>query len=139
MFRNQDFVGALNRNKIALDYMDEELLFQLQGHYLDDAHAVKAPLHLNSAACHLKLEDWTTAAAEASECLKLVDVNTAALEPKALFRRAKAYLGVGRTEDAMKDLQRARQLCDLASWRPTATVWWLCGVQLVESCQIAWM
>lgn len=110
LFRDQDIQGALNRNKIALDYIDDELLFQLQGHYLDDAHAVKAPLHLNSAACYLKLEDWAAAAAEASECLKLVDTNTAALEPKALFRRAKAYIETGRTEDAMKDLQKARQL-----------------------------
>lgn len=127
MFRDQDFVGALNRNKLALDYIDDELLFQLQGHYLDDAHAVKAPLHLNSAACHLKMEDWAAAAAEASECLKLVDTKTAALEPKALFRRAKAYLGTGRTEDAMKDLQRARQLCDPTSCWPIVTVLASCG------------
>lgn len=111
LFRNQDFKEALNRNKIALDYIDDELLFQLQGRYLDDAHAVKAPLHLNSAACHLKLEDWSTAAEEASECMKLLGSDSEDLAAKALFRRAKAYAGGGRTDDAMKDLEIAKQLC----------------------------
>jgi tetratricopeptide (TPR) repeat protein len=110
LFRNEDFEGALNRLKLALDYIDQDLLFQLQGRYLDDAHAVKAPLHLNAAACHLKLEDWASAAEEATECIKLIGPGTEALASKALFRRAKAYIGTGRTEDAIKDLQKAKQL-----------------------------
>lgn len=118
LFRDQDFQGALNRNKIALDYVDDELLFQLQGRYLDDAHAVKAPLHLNMAACHLKMEDWTAATEEASECLKWVGPGTEALEPKALYRRAKAHIALGRTEEAMKDLQKARELCAPSASHP---------------------
>ena len=73
------------------------------------------------------MEDWAAAAEEASECLKLVDTKTTVLEPKALFRRAKAYLGTGRTEDAMKDLQRARQLCGPTCCWPIVTVLALCG------------
>jgi tetratricopeptide (TPR) repeat protein len=116
LFKQEDFEGSLNRNKIALDYIDEDMLFQLQGHYLDDAHAVKAPLHLNSAACYLKMEDWAAAAAQASECLKIIGPGIEALEPKALFRRAKAYIEIGRTEDALKDLQKARDLCAPSSF-----------------------
>jgi tetratricopeptide (TPR) repeat protein len=110
LFKNQDFDGALARNKIALDYVDEELLFQLQGRYLDQAHAVLAPLHLNCAACYLRLQDWSAAAAQASQCLELLGADNADLEPKALFRRAKAWAEMQKTEDALKDLQKAQQM-----------------------------
>ncbi len=45
----------------ALSYMDEDFLMQLEGMYLDKAHAVKLPVHLNMAACQLQLGDYHTA------------------------------------------------------------------------------
>ncbi len=45
----------------ALSYLDEDVMMQLEGHYLDQAHAVKVPIHLNMAACQLRIGDNNTA------------------------------------------------------------------------------
>ena len=45
----------------ALSYLDEDFLFQLEGMYLDKAHEVKLPVHLNMAACQLQTGDYQTA------------------------------------------------------------------------------
>eukprot|EP00955_Chlamydomonas_euryale_P116728 366436-Chlamydomonas_euryale.AAC.13 len=45
----------------ALSYMDEDFLMQCEGFYLDKAHEVKMPVHLNMAACQLQLGDFNTA------------------------------------------------------------------------------
>ncbi len=45
------------RYALALSYLNEELLMQLEGRHLEQARRVQAPILLNLAACHLRLGD----------------------------------------------------------------------------------
>lgn len=60
----------------ALSYLDEDFLMQCEGRYLDKAHEVKVPIHLNMAACQIQLGDCNTAVYNCSEvgynCSRLV-------------------------------------------------------------------
>lgn len=47
--------------RLALSYLDEDLLLQLDGFFLDRAQAVRAPALLNMAAVQLKQEDYHAA------------------------------------------------------------------------------
>lgn len=97
-----DYVAALGKYSLALSHLDDDLLLQLDGFYLDKAHATKMPVHLNMAAALLRLEDWEGAVGQCNQAL--------ALEPgsaKALFRRGRARLQLGRTEEAISDLEQA--------------------------------
>ena len=51
----------------ALSYLDEDFLMQLEGFYLDKAHEVKLPIHLNMAACQIATGDYRTAVHNCSE------------------------------------------------------------------------
>lgn len=91
--------------RLALSYLDEDLLIQLEGFHLDKAQAVRLPALLNTAACHLASAppDYSEAAAAASEALALDPGNA-----KALYRRGRARRLLGQTSAALVDLEAAR-------------------------------
>lgn len=124
LFANQDVKGALAQNTIALEYVDDELLFQLQGFHLEKAQAVRAPLHLNISACHLHEGNWQDAAKAATDALAVTDPANKDQFAKALFRRAKARKELQQTESALNDLEQALKRCDLTtiSCRPNIHV-----------------
>jgi len=93
---------ALGKYAAALSYMDEDFLMQCEGFYLDKAHEVKMPVHLNMAACQLQLGDFNTAIYNCGEVLSLDPGNS-----KALYRRACARHQLGQTEGALADLESA--------------------------------
>lgn len=112
MFKAGKHTEALQAYLIALTYVDEDFMFQLEGHFLDQAEAVKAPVLLNMAACQLHLEDYTTAAHNCTEVLALMSAAKGPdLQKKALFRRAKARKGLGQTDEALKDLLTLLLMC----------------------------
>lgn len=43
---------------MALSYINDDFMVQLHGPHADKAGSVKQPVHLNMAACQLKLKDW---------------------------------------------------------------------------------
>lgn len=100
-----DFAGALAKYRMASSFLDEDLLIQLEGIHLDQANAVRMPLLLNSAACYIKLSNYGSAIASASEALMIDEKN-----PKALYRRGMAKHGLGQTEQAYSDLKCALSL-----------------------------
>lgn len=56
-FKAGDKTGALGKYAMALSYMDQDFMFQLQGVHEDQANAIRLPILLNMAACHLDLGD----------------------------------------------------------------------------------
>ncbi|KAG2500970.1 hypothetical protein HYH03_000792 [Edaphochlamys debaryana] len=105
LFKEGRWKDALAKYAMALSYMDEDFIYQLDGHYLDKAEKLKVLVHLNMAACQLKTEDYNTAIYNCGQVLNMDPKNV-----KALFRRGKARLALGRTEEAKEDLEAARKL-----------------------------
>jgi hypothetical protein len=58
---------ALGKYALALSYVNEDFLVQLEGPHADRAHALRLPIHLNMAACQLRLADWAGAAWNCSQ------------------------------------------------------------------------
>lgn len=111
LFSEGDINGALAQNSVAIEYVDDELLFQLQGFHLEQAQAVRAPLHLNVAACHLLLDKWQAAVDAATAALAVTAPDNKELFAKALFRRAKARKELRQTDQAINDLEQALKRC----------------------------
>ena len=63
-------------------------------------HECKAVLLKNRAACHLKLNDYSSALSDCTQSLQITPK-----DPKALYRRAQAYEGNGNLTDAFADLK----------------------------------
>jgi tetratricopeptide (TPR) repeat protein len=93
---------ALSSYRLASSFITEDLLMQLEGFHLDQANAIRLPILLNSAACHLKLQDYPAAIAATTEALYIDPTNA-----KALYRRGIARHALGQTEGAMEDLKKA--------------------------------
>lgn len=55
------------RYQLALSYVDEELMMQLEGRHLEAATQARTPLLLNSAACELRRQNWHAAIAHCQE------------------------------------------------------------------------
>lgn len=104
-FRGGNATEAGMLYRMALSFLDEDLLMQLEGPHLEKANNVKLPLHLNLAACDLQLEDWTSAVENCDEVLREQPNNA-----KAVFRRGRARLAMGNTDAAEEDLRRAAAL-----------------------------
>lgn len=104
------FEEALRAYLVALTYVEEDFMMQLDGFFLDKAQQVRAPVLLNMAACQLHLRDWPTAMHNCSQALALVPADAHSMRSKALFRRARARAELGQTDDAMKDLMSALAL-----------------------------
>lgn len=49
---------ALGKYAMALSYVNEDFLVQLEGPHAERAHTLRLPIHLNMAACQLRLQDW---------------------------------------------------------------------------------
>uniref|UniRef100_A0A8C9TZL3 Unc-45 myosin chaperone A n=1 Tax=Scleropages formosus TaxID=113540 RepID=A0A8C9TZL3_SCLFO len=91
LFKSGDLQGALCRYTQALK--------------LSDSPSERGVLYRNRAACHLKLEDYTKAEADASKAL---DADPS--DVKARFRRAQALQKLGKLDQAFLDTQRCAQL-----------------------------
>ena len=102
-----EHTDALGKYAMALSYVNDDFMVQLHGPHAAKAAAVKQPVHLNMAACQLKLEDWQGAAWNCSQvwaavsaagaCLRLLSseghmqvLQTRIDSFKALFRQDKA-------------------------------------------------
>lgn len=105
LFKDADAAAAATVYRMALMFLDEDLLMQLEGPHLTKANNVKLPLHLNLAACDLQLEDWASAVENCDEVLREQPDNA-----KAIFRRGRARLALGMTDAAEEDLLRASAL-----------------------------
>ncbi|GLC34613.1 hypothetical protein PLESTM_000217400 [Pleodorina starrii] len=104
-FKEGRYKEALAKYALALSYLDEDFMYQLEGHYLDKAEAVKVKVHLNMAATQLKTGDYGTAI---YNCGQVLNINPN--DVKALFRRGKAKHALLRTEEAQQDLEAALKI-----------------------------
>lgn len=73
---------------------------ELKPHDKEVAEAARLSIFLNLAACHDRLQNWT---ASVENCRKALEVSPS--NRKARFRRARAYMHIGRLIDADADLQ----------------------------------
>ncbi|KAI8466791.1 MAG: 42 kDa peptidyl-prolyl isomerase-like protein [Monoraphidium minutum] len=105
LFAEGKMVEALGKYAMALSYVDEEFLLQLEGPHLDRAEAVITPVHLNMAAAQIRLGDYATAVHNCGQVLARDRDNA-----KALFRRGRARAALGQTEDAVRDMEAAVKL-----------------------------
>lgn len=103
-FKQGNYQEALAKYSLALSFVDEDLMIQLQGFHYDQASAERIPALLNVAACHLKQENYQAAIAAASQVLAEDPGNG-----KARFRRGVAKRALGQTEAAIEDLMAARK------------------------------
>merc|ERR1739848_689067 len=71
----------------------------------EESFKLKRAVYLNMAACHLELDEPTAAAIAATQALGC-DEN----DPKALFRRGRAFLAMGESLFARDDLALAATL-----------------------------
>lgn len=76
----------------------EALKFYTQAIKLGEKHKELPVFYKNRAAVYLKLENWPAALNDCTESLK-----HAPKDPKALFRRAQAYEGLKKYEEAYRD------------------------------------
>ena len=67
LFASGNTTEALGKYSLGLSHLSEDLLMQLEGPHLDKANDVRLPILLNTAACHLRLQDWHAAAGACSE------------------------------------------------------------------------
>lgn len=61
LFQDGQYTEALGKYAMALSFVDEDFMMQLEGPHLQKAEAVIMPIHLNMAAVQIKLEDYQTA------------------------------------------------------------------------------
>ncbi|KAJ7519882.1 hypothetical protein O6H91_20G059300 [Diphasiastrum complanatum] len=104
-FKEDKLEVAMQQYEMALAYMGDDFMFQLFGKYKDMANAVKHPCHLNMAACFLKLQRYNEAIIQCNVVLAEEENNV-----KALFRRGKARVALGQTEEAKEDFKKVRRL-----------------------------
>ena len=106
--------AALAQYTAALGFVDEDLMMQLDGPYLDHAHAARVPLLSNKAACHLKLEAWQPVIVATSELLQIARAEDTSMRGKAHFRRGTAKRALQQSDGAVEDYVAASRLCDSA-------------------------
>ncbi|KAK2904442.1 peptidyl-prolyl cis-trans isomerase D [Channa argus] len=104
LFKNQDWIGAVNKYSKALRYLE------VGGDELEEAveqklEPIALSCYLNTAACKLKMQLWQDALDNCDEALQLDKANT-----KALFRRAQAWQGLKEYSKAMADLKKAQEI-----------------------------
>lgn len=88
-----------------MSYIDDSMMAQLLGRYLDESTELKCALQLNAAAAALSLQRYEDALAHACAAL--------AMQPdsvKALYRKGRAHAALGQDEQARSALQMAQQL-----------------------------
>jgi hypothetical protein len=97
-FKKQDYKEAFARYSAAVDLLGG----RCPDHLADRVRGLLLACRLNRGQCHLKLEKWTAAVDDCSAVLEMDPTH-----PKALFRRATAYLHLGDFEAAQADLTKA--------------------------------
>ncbi|CAL8461943.1 g1474 [Coccomyxa elongata] len=102
LFLQGENTDALGKYAMALSYINEDFMIQLEGPHADKAESLKIPIHLNMAACQIKLQDWQGVMWNCSQVLAKEKGNA-----KALFRRGRAHNALGHTEEALQDLAAA--------------------------------
>ena len=61
LFSAGSITEALAKYNMGLSHLNEDFLMQLEALHLDKANAVRLPILLNVAACHLRLQDYRAA------------------------------------------------------------------------------
>ncbi|KAI6241317.1 AH receptor-interacting protein [Aphelenchoides fujianensis] len=101
-FRKGEQKEAIAKYKEALGLLDQLLMLEKPGDVeWKELDQKNLPLHLNLAQCFLNERKFHEAAESASEALKRDETNE-----KALFRRAKARIGMWELNAAEEDLKR---------------------------------
>lgn len=103
LYKEMKYDKALNKYITALSFVDDDFLMQLHGFFYDRAMQEKIPSLLNLSACHLKMSQPRDAIIIATQAIACDPKNS-----KAYFRRGVARAELGQTEDALKDLERAK-------------------------------
>ena len=67
LFQGGSYTDALGKYAMGLSYMGQDFMFQLEGAHEAKANAVRLPVLLNMAACHLQLADFQGAIETASQ------------------------------------------------------------------------
>ena len=101
-FKQGDDEGALREYEIALSYLTDDLMFQVEGHHREYALNVRLPVFGNRAAAYLRMGKHNECIEAATAVLAEAPDNA-----KALYRRGKARLALGQTEAAEEDLRKA--------------------------------
>jgi len=99
LFKTGKVEQAKKKYKASLDYISSD--YQMSDTEKEEAKGIKVTIHLNMAACAIKVSDWKTVVEECDKALEIQKANT-----KALLRRGKAYNEQNRWGDARADLQR---------------------------------
>lgn len=89
----------------GMSYIDDSMMAQLMGHYLDESSVLKAALHCNAAAALLALRRHEEALDQCRGALALEPGNV-----KALYRKGRAHAGLGQDGAAREALERAAKL-----------------------------
>ena len=103
-YKEMKYGEALNKYITALSFVDDDFMMQLHGFFFDRAMQEKIPSLLNLSACHLKMKQPRDAITVATQAIACDPKNS-----KAYFRRGVARAELGQTEDALKDLQQAKE------------------------------
>jgi tetratricopeptide (TPR) repeat protein len=103
-FRAGDSRGAATAYEAGLSFVDDGMMAQLMGHYLDDSSALKGSLHLNLAACSLRAGEAEEALAHSRAALALLPGNA-----KALYRQGRAHAALGQDDSARAALLKAQK------------------------------
>lgn len=103
-FRAGEAQGALDAYLSGLSFIDDGMMAQLMGSYLEESSALKAALHSNAAAAALALDRADEALAQAGAALALAPKSA-----KALYRKGRAHAALGQDEAARAALRRAQE------------------------------
>lgn len=105
LFKNQDFKNALCKYEKCADYLKQYQPDDLPDDILK-INVLKASVHLNTALCALKTNDYQKALSHATEVLHVDNVDDKS-KAKALYRRGLAYYYLKDPEMSLTDLQFA--------------------------------
>ena len=103
-FRGGQAQAALDAYLAGLSFIDDGMMAQLMGSYLDESSTLKAALHSNAAAASLSLGRADEALAQAGAALALAPRNA-----KALYRKGRAHAALGQDDAARAALLRAQE------------------------------
>jgi tetratricopeptide (TPR) repeat protein len=104
-FRGGQAAAALDAYVAGMSFIDDGMMAQLMGSYLEESSALKAALHSNAAAAALALGRADEALTQAAAALAL-----APRSAKALFRKGRAHAALGQDDAAREALRRAQEL-----------------------------
>ena len=103
LFKNNSNHEALGKYELALIYY--EYCFDATGNDRIELENVRLLCLLNAAACTLNLKSYSQCIAFCNEALQIDDTN-----PKAYYRRGKAYRLLNQYDNAKRDMKRAVEL-----------------------------